>query len=819
MTPLPEVLPARARVVIVGGGVIGCSIAYHLTKLGVTDVVLLEKHELTAGTTWHAAGLITSAGYHTETSLWMSRYSRELYSKLEAETGHSTGFRQVGHLHIACDLAHQETIRRERDFQVGYGVPNELISAKEVGELFPLLKTDDILEASYVVDEGRADPVGVATALAKGAKMGGAKIHEGVTVTGFTKKDGRISSVLTEQGEIECETVVISSGLWSRQLARTIGVDIPLQAAEHYYLLTEPMQGVHRDLPIVEDPGSYSYFREEGGGLLVGLFEPVGGAWYPEGAPNDFAFGTIAPDYDRVTPYLDNAMERIPSLATAGIRTFFCGPESFTHDVMPMVGPVPELDGMFAAAGLNSVGILSGGGIGSALASWIVDGVAPVDMAGYTVERALPFENSLKFRSERIVEQLGVLFGDGGFPTFQQKTARNIRRTPLHEVWAAKGAHFACSHGWEYPEWFSPSGVVPEIEPGWGRGEWTPWVAEEHRTIRENVGVIDMTLMSKFLVQGPHAADVLDRLSANDVVGAVGRVVYTQWLNVAGGIEADLTVTRLETDAFLVVVSDITHRRVEKMVRDEVRADEFAVITDVTSGYTLLTVQGPKSRELLSRVSPNDLSEKAFPYLTAQEVEIGYSRMWALRVTYVGELGFELYVPADQAVSVWETLEAVGSDLGLRPVGLSAMNSLRLEKGYRDYAVDIENTDTPVSAGLAFAVAWDKPTAFRGKAALEAVRSDKSNRITSILVDSPEPLLYGAEPVRRNGEWVGYILAGGFGHTLGASVGLASIDNEAGVTAAWLAEGGFEVVVAGVSYPASLSLRPFYDPDRTRVTG
>ena len=816
---MADQIPSRARVVIVGGGVIGCSTAYHLTKLGVTDVVLLEKHQLTAGTTWHAAGLITSAGYHTETSLWMSRYSRDLYARLEEETGHSTGFRPVGHLHIACDQPHLESIIRERDFQVGYGVPNELISAAQVAELWPLLKTDDVLGASYVVDEGRADPVGVATSLAKGAKQGGASIIEGVAVTGFTKSGRRITGVTTDQGDIECEHVVIAAGLWSRQLARAAGVDIPLQAAEHYYLLTEPMDGVHRDLPIVEDPGSYGYFREEGGGLLVGLFEPVGKAWHPEGAPNDFAFGTIPPDYERVTPFLNNAMDRIPDLATAGIRTFFCGPESFTHDVMPMVGPVPEVDGMWAAAGLNSVGILSGGGLGSALASWIVDGVAPVDMAGYHVERALPFENTLRFRTERTVEQLGVLFGDGGFPNFQNSTARNIRRSPLHNVWVGKGAKFACSHGWEFPEWFSPTGVIPAEHHGWDIGEHRPWVEAEHQAIRENVGVIDMTLMSKFLVQGPQAADVLDRLSANNVAGDVGRVVYTQWLNEAGGIEADLTVTRLDDEEFLIVVSDISHRRVEKMVRDEVREGEFAVITDVTAGYALLTVQGPKSRELLSRVGPDDLSEAAFPYLTSQYIEVGYSRVLALHVTYVGECGFELYVPSDQAVSVWETLEAAGVDLGLRPVGLSAMNSLRLEKGYRDYAVDIENTDTPVSAGLGFAVAWDKPTEFRGKAALSAVRGDKSSRIVSMLVDDPEPLLWGAEGVYKDGGWVGYVLAGAYGYTLGASVGLASIDWADGVTADWLASGGFTVTIAGTSYGATLSLRPFYDPDRTRVTG
>jgi len=810
-------LPNRARVVIVGGGVIGCSIAYHLTKLGVKDVLLIEKDQLTAGTTWHAAGLITSAGYHDDSSLWMARYSRDLYEKLEEETGHSTGFRPVGHLSVANNPARYETLLRERDFQVGYGVPNEIISPREVSELFPLARVDDLIGASYVVDEGRADPVGVATSMAKGARMGGATIVEGVSVTGFTRNGRRITGVTTTAGDVEAETVVLCAGLWTRQLARKAGVDVPLQAAEHYYLLTTPMEGVHRDLPIIEDLECYGYFREEGAGMLVGLFEPVAAPWFPKGAPEDFAFGTIPPDWERMTPHLEKAMARIPSLSEAGIRTLFCGPESFTADVLPLLGPAPEVDGLFVAAGLNSVGILLGGGIGSAMASWIVDGLCPVDIAAFSIERALPFENSLRFRTERTVEQLGVLFGDGSFPTFHNKTARGIRRSPLHETWEKAGAYFGVSAGWEFPEWFSPTGDNPEVPWTWERGHWSPWIASEHKTVREDVGAMDMTLMSKFLVQGPHAAAILDRLSGNDVVGAVGRVVYTQWCNERGGIEADLTVTRLEAEKFMVVVSDITHRRVERMLLAEIQENEFATVTDVTAGFVILTVQGPKSRELLSRVSPDDLSNEGFPYLTGREIEIGYSRILVLRVTYVGELGYELYIPSDQAVSVWQSLEAAGQDLGLRPVGLGALHGLRLEKGYRDYGIDIDNTDTPISAGLAFAIAWDKPTAFRGKAALEALRGDRTSRLVCVLLDSPEPVLHGSEPLLKDGNWVGYLQVGGFGHTLGASVGLATVDNPDGVTSDWLAEGGFEVVVAGVKYSAQLQLRPFYDPDRSRV--
>jgi 4-methylaminobutanoate oxidase (formaldehyde-forming) len=810
-------LPSRARIVIVGGGVIGCSIAYHLTKLGISDVLLLEKNELTSGTTWHAAGLITSAGYHDDTSLWMARYSRDLYARLEEETGHSTGFRPVGHLSVATSPERMETLIRERDFQVGFGVPNQIVTPAEIAELFPLARIDDLVGGSYVPDEGRADPVGVAVSLAKGARMGGATIVEGVAVTGFTRTGRRITGVVTEAGAVEAETVVLACGLWTRQLARTIGVDVPLQAAEHYYLLTEPMAGVHGDLPIIEDLQSYGYYREEGGGMLVGLFEPVAAAWHPDSAPMDFAFGTIPADWERMTPHLETAMLRIPSLADVGIRTFFCGPESFTADVAPLLGPAPEVDGLFVAAGLNSVGILSGGGVGSAMASWIVDGICPVDIAGFSIERAMPHENTRRFRSERIVEQLGVLFGDGSFPTFHQHTARGVRRTPLHETWERAGAYFAVSAGWEYPEWFSPTGVNPPVPWTWDRGYWTPWIAEEHRTVRENVGVMDMTLMSKFLVQGPNAADILDRLSANAVVGDIGRVTYTQWCNERGGIEADLTVTRLVEDRFMVVVSDVSHRRVERMILDELRTGEFATVTDITSGFVILSVQGPKSRELLTRVSPDDLSNDGFPYLSAREIEVGYSRVLAIRVTYVGELGYELYVPSDQAVSVWETLAAAGGDLGLRPVGLGALHGLRLEKGYRDYGIDIDVTDTPVSAGLAFAVAWDKPVEFRGKAALERLRTDRTSRLVNAILDDPEPLLHGGEPVLKDGAWVGYLQVGGFGHTLGRSIGLATIDNADGVTAEWLASGGFEIVVVGVPYAARLQMRPLYDPERTRI--
>lgn len=809
-------LPDRAAIVIVGGGVIGCSIAYHLAKAGSRDVVLLERHALTAGTTWHAAGLITSAGFHDETSLWMSRYSRDLYARLEQETGHSTGFRAVGHLSVATSPARMESLIREADFQVPFGVPNEIVTPARVAELFPLAQTRDLVGASYVADEGRADPVGVATALAKGAKAAGARIIEGVRVTGIDVRDGRVVGVRTDAGAVEAETVVLAAGLWTRQLAAQAGVDVPLQAAEHYYLITEPIEGIHRDLPIIEDLSCYGYFREEGGGLLVGLFEPEAAAWQPATAPEDFAFGAIPPDWERLTPFVERALARVPIAAEVGVRTFFCGPESFTSDVAPLLGPAPEVDGLWVAAGLNSVGIILGGGVGSVMAQWIVDGTPPVDVAGYTVARALPHEVTRRFRTERTVEQLGALFGDSAYPTFHSHTARGIRRSPLHHIWQSLGARFADSCGWEFPLWFAPEHAGEPIPPTWGRGFWTAAVARECEAVRHRVGVLDMTLMSKFHVQGPDAATVLERLSANRVAGDVGRVVYTQWCNDRGGIIADVTVTRLAEQEFLVVASDVSHRTVHKALRAECAPGEFMTVTDVTSATCLLSVQGPLSRELLERVSPDDLSNAAFGYLHARTIEVAYSRVLALRVTYVGELGYELHIPAEQAVSVWECLAEAGADLGLSAVGLEAMASLRLEKGYRDYGVDIDVTDTPVTAGLAFAVAWDKPS-FRGRDVLMATRADCTTRLVSITVIDPAPLLHGGEPVHVAGRYVGYVQAGAFGHAVGASVGLARVTCAEGVTAQWLAAAQATVRIAGVDYPARLSQRAPFDPARERV--
>ena len=820
--PAGSRVPERAQVVIVGGGVIGCSIAYHLAHLGWTDVVLLEQHALTAGTTWHAAGLITSAGMTDETSLFFSRYSRDLYSRLEAETGHSTGFRPVGHISLATTPQRQEALRREAAWMHGFGVEDTEISAREIADLWPLARTDDVLSGFYVADEGRADPVGVATSLAKGARRLGVRIVEGVAATGVETTGKRVTAVLTEAGRIETETVVNSAGMWARQFGALAGVSVPLQAAEHYYLLTDTVPGMSPDLPVIEDPDNYGYYRPEGDGMLVGLFEPVGAPWSLDGVARDFAFGKLPPDWDRLEPFLGPALARIPCLTDIGVRTFFCGPESFTADVKPLLGPAPELDGYFVAAGLNSLGILSGGGVGSVVAQWIVDGVPPVDTAHIAVDRTATYETSRRFRRERTTEQLGVLFGDAVWPSWKPSTGRNIRRSVLHDRLVAQGAHFGQSAGWEFPEWFAGPAERPRTTLDFARQESHDIVAREHDAVRTAVGVLDMTLMAKLVVQGPDAAAVLSRLSANDVTAGIGRIVYTQWLNEAGGIVADVTVTWLEEEKFLVIASDVIHRRMEPLIRRQIRPGEFVTVTDVTSGTTLLSVQGPASRELISRLTDADLSGASFPYLSARQIHVGYAPALAVRVTYVGELGYELHVPAEYGLGVYDDLMAAGADLGIRPVGLAAMTSLRLEKGYRDFGVDIDNTDNPMEAGLGFAVAWDKPGGFAGREALLKARAEGAprNRVVGLLAEDPAIDLFGNEPVLRDGTWTGYVRAAAYGHTLGAAVGLAQVSCPDGVTAEWIKDGGFTVRTgAGIDVPARLQIAPFYDPQRLRILG
>ena len=812
--------PTQAQVVIIGGGVIGCSVAYHLTKLGWQDVLMLERSKLTAGTTWHAAGLIVSGGFGTEATINMAKYTRELYTKLGDETGQDTGFRPVGYLEVASNAERMEGLRRQADFARGYGIDVEQISPAEVKKLWPLMYTDDLLAGFFNPLDGRANPVDTTMALAKGARMGGAQILEETKVTGILKDKGRVSGVVTNQGEIAAEYVVNCGGIWARELGKMAMVNVPLHASEHYYLITEPIEGTHPDLPIVEDPELYLYLREEMGGLMVGMFEPEAQPWGMGGIPEDFSFGEIPPDWDHLMPYLEKAMKRIPVAKEAGVHMLFCGPESFTPDMSPMIGEAPELRNYYVAAGFNSLGILLGGGVGQIIAQWIVDGYPPVDISEINIERMSPFRSNPKYLYDRTVEMLGWQYAEG-WSNLHFKSARGARRSPFHDRLAAAGAWFGESDGWEYADWYAPQGVEPTVELSWKRQNWFNYNAAEHKAAREGVILMDLTPMSKFLVQGRDAEKVLNYICARDVNVDIGRCVYTTWLNERGTIEVDLTVTRLAEDQFQIVSSWSVHTHVLTWLKRHTPPDAFVTVTDVTSAYSLINIQGPKSRQFLTKLTSADMSNQAFPYLTMQEIDIGYALVKALRITYLGELGWELYVPSEFSLHVYDLLVESGVDAGLKHAGLSALDTLRMEKAYRDYGHDIDNLDTPLEVGLGFTVEADKPVDFIGKEAFLKQRASGTlnKRLVQFLLEDPQPLLHGGEPIYRDGVRVGDIHSGNYGHTLGGAVGLGPISNKDGVSKEYIQAGKFEIEVVGMRYPARASLRAMYDPKNEKFKG
>jgi 4-methylaminobutanoate oxidase (formaldehyde-forming) len=817
---MSQSLPGSAQTVIIGGGSIGCNLAYHLTKLGHRDVVVLEQGRLTSGTTWHAAGLIVAGVLTSEAECEIYTHGRSLYATLEAETGVSTGFRAVGYLQLATNDERLHEMRRTAPFMRRHGIENHEISLGEAAERFPIADFGNAKGAFFIEGDGRANPVDVAMSLAKGARMGGARIFEGVRVNDILTRDGTATGVRCADGQtITAENVVLCGGMWSRQLGARAGLTLPLQAAEHYYLITETIPGLPRDLPVLEDPSTYTYYREEVGGLMLGLFEPGAAPWKLDGIPDDFEFGEIEPDWDRVGPHLERAYSRVPMAMDHGVRKLFCGPESFTPDLAPLVGPTPELRNCWVACGMNSLGILNGAGVGRVLAHWIVDGLPPCDVTGINVNRFTKAEATPAFRRDRTPELLGRLFGQH-YPNESFKTARGVKQSVLYDRLRAAGAHFSESHGWELPDWFAPTPEEARVERySWFRQNWFDWHAAEHRAAREDVVLMDMSSMSKFRVEGPDALTLLNRISCNDIDVPPGRVVYTAWVNERGGFEADLTVTRLGPDRFLVVVGENSHGHTEMWMRRHIASGEVAVITDVTPGITQINVHGPKARELLSRVTSADLGNEGFPFMTAQEIDVGYFPVLALRVTYVGELGWELHVPALHAVQVHDLLMAHGRDLGLRHAGMQTLSSLRLEKAYRDFGVDVDNTDNPIEAGLGFAIRFDKPGGFIGRDALLAIKAKgvPATRMIQVLLLDPEPLLYGNEIIHMDGHPVGYLQVGAYGHTLGGAVGIGFAEAGAPLTQEVVDRARWEIEVAGTRYPCRAALRPLFDPDMARV--
>ena len=815
-------IPDRARVVVIGGGVIGCSVAYHLAHAGWTDVVVLERDRLTSGTTWHAAGLMTCFGSTSETSTAIRLYSRDLYARLEEETGQATGFKPVGLIEAAADEARLEEYRRVAAFQRHLGLEVHEISPREMSDLFPWARTDDLLAGFHVPGDGRVNPVDLTAALAKGARQLGVRVVEGVAVTDVRVDRGRVTGVSTTQGDVECEYVVNCTGMWARELGARNGLVIPNQAAEHYYLITDTIEGLDPDAPVFEDPASYGYYREEGGGMMVGLFEPVAAPWRVEGIPADFSFGTIPPDWDRMGPFLEKAMARVPVTLEAGVRTFFCGPESFTPDLAPAVGEAPGIRNYFVAAGMNSVGVLSAGGLGRVLAAWITTGRPDVDVTGFNVDRFRPWQADDAYRAARTTEILGTVYA-AHTPGKQLRSARGMLLSPVHDRLVEQGGYLREVSGWEGAAWFAGPGVTPSAEPTWGRAPWFAEWEAEHHAVREGVGLMDMSFMAKLAVRGPDAAAVLDRVSAGDVTASDETITYTQWLDEGGRIEADLTVTKLGDDDFFVVASDTAHGHALAWLGRAI-GDADVRVEDVTADYAQLNLQGPRSREVLAALTDADLSTEAFGFRTARWIDVAGVRVLCARITYLGELGYELYVPAADGLKVYDALQDAGAPYGLRPVGLAALASLRMEKGYRDFGHDIDNTDCPLEVGLGFALALDKPGGFVGREAVlerraaNAAAGGMAQRLVQVRLLDPEPLLHHAEVVHRDGVAVGYVRAASYGWTLGSAVGLAMVSGGGlPVTPEWLAAGTWEVDVAGTRHAAEVSLRPLYDPTSARI--
>ena len=811
-------LPRSARVVIVGGGVVGCSVAYHLARAGVSDVVLLERRELTCGTTWHAAGLIGQLrGSKRMTEL--AKYTAELYRGLEAETGQATGFRQNGSISLATTPGRLEELKRNASMAKVFDLRVDVIDAAEIKRRYPLINVDDVVGGVFIPSDGQANPIDVTRALAKGARAGGVLIREGVPVRAIGHDGERITGVATDEGTIAADAVVLAAGMWTRDLAASVGVHVPLHACEHFYVMTEPIDGLPPDLPVLRDYDGCAYYKEDAGKILLGAFEPEAKPWGMDGVPEDFCFDQLPDDYEHFEPILTHALHRMPALATAGIQTFFCGPESFTPDDRYHLGEAPGLAGCYVAAGFNSIGIQSAGGAGRVLAACIESGRPLLDMWDVDLRRNLPFQTNRRYLRERVSETLGLLYANH-WPFRQYETARGVRRSPFHDRLAARGACHGEAFGWERPNWYAAEGTEPRYAYGFGRQNWFAASAEEHRAVREGVGLLDQTSFAKFRLQGRDAAAVLGRVSANEVDVPRDRIVYTQWLNDAGSIEADLTVTRLAEDDYLIVTSGEFQVRDVHWLKGHIPDGVHAVLTDVTSGLAVLGVMGPGARDLLQSLSPDDLGNDAFPFGTSREIELAQAYVRASRITYVGELGWELYMPTEFALGVYDALADAGQDAGLRPVGMHAMNSLRIEKAYRHYGHDITDADTPLEAGLAFAVRLDKPGGFIGRDAVARQReAGVRQRLVQFLLEDPTPLLYHNEPIWRDGALSGYVRSGMYGHTLGGAVGLGYVENVDGVDADYVSAGRYEIEVAGVRYPAQASLRPLYDPRSRRIRG
>ncbi|PZQ19224.1 MAG: FAD-dependent oxidoreductase [Ancylobacter novellus] len=808
-------LPASSKIVVVGGGIVGCSTAYHLGKLGL-EVLLIERDQLTSGSTWHAAGLVGQLRTSANITQLLGESVR-LYKTLEEDTGLATGWKMNGGLRLACNEDRWIEVKRQATTARSFGLEMHLLTPKEAQELWPLMTVDDVIGAAFLPTDGQASPSDITQALARGARRAGVSIRERVSVTGVEVEGGRVRAVVTDQGRVACETLVICAGLWSRELGKLAGVNIPLQAVKHQYVITEPIEGVARGLPTLRDPDRLTYYKEEVGGLVLGGYEPNPIAWEtPGGPPKDFSFSLFDADWDHFGPTLELALGRVPALETAGIKELINGPESFTPDGNFILGEAPETKGVFVGCGFNAFGIAAGGGAGMALAEWVAKGEAPYDLWPVDIRRFGRNHLDGEWVKTRTLEAYAKHY-TMAWPSEEHDSGRPLRRSPLYDRLKAAGGVFGEKLGWERPNWFAGAGEEAHDRYSFTAPNWTAAIAREHVACRERVALFDQTSFAKFLLVGRDAERALGWICANDVAKPVGSLIYTQMLNARGGIECDLTVARLAEDRYYVVTGTGFATHDFDWIARNIPADCDAHLVDVTSSRAVLSLFGPRARDVLAAVSSDDLSNAAFPFGTCRRITIAGAPTLALRVTYVGELGWELHVPTEFAATVYEALMAAGEPHGLALAGYRAIETLRLEKGYRAWGAEIGPDHTPQMAGLGWSVKLKSNAPFLGREALVEKASKPLPRLLAgFTVDDPDVILLGRETILRDGERVGWLASGGFGHTIGKPVGYGYVRRAEGVDAAFVTSGAYELDVAGVRVPATPSLKPFYDPASAR---
>jgi glycine cleavage system aminomethyltransferase T/glycine/D-amino acid oxidase-like deaminating enzyme len=817
---LTNALPTKAKIVIVGGGIAGCSIAYHLAKMGQEDVVVLERRQLTCGTTWHAAGIVGQLR-STRAQTDLAIYTVGLFRSLEAETGQATGYKENGSLGLALTPGRVEDHKRSVARAKYMGVTAEFLRPEEIAVRWPYFEMSDVLGGYYVPGNGQVNPIDVTNALAKGARMYGAKIVENTKVDSLIVRNGAAKGVCTAQGDIEADLVILAGGMWTRDFAAKYGVNVPLQAAEHFYIVTDHIAGMPGNFPVVSVTDEHTYYKEDASKLLVGAFEPVAKPWGLNGIPEDFCFDTLPEDFEHFAPILERAVKRVPMLETAGIQLFFNGPESFTPDGRYYLGETPEMKDLFVAAGFNSQGILSSGGVGKVTAEWVMKRRPPSSMATVDIRRMMPFQSSKAYLADRTVESLGIQM-EVHWPSAQMRTARGARRVALHDKLLAAGAQMAERSGWEQPAFYCEPGEAPGFSYSFDRPGWFEACRRESLAVQHDVVLFDQSNFAKFIVEGPDSCAVLDRICANAMDVPVGRIVYTQWLNERGGIEADVTVSRLSETKYMILTGGPMQVRDFDWLSKHIPAEARCFAYDTGAGYSMLSLMGPKSRALMQALSPDDFSPEGFAFSTGREIELGYARVRANRLTYVGELGWELIIPVEFTAHVYERILAQGAQFGLRHGGWFTIDNCRMEKAYRRWGHDIDEDSTPIEAGLRFAVSLKKRADFIGRDAIcrQLESGPVKQRLVLFQIDMPDataPVLHGGEGLYRNGAHVGSLTTGAWGHRIGKSLGIGYVGNPDGVTDEFVQSGNFEVDVAMQRYPLMAGFKPWYDPAGERI--